>query len=448
MGNSPINRDSGLEWRTARTPTPARIRVVTPAFPFPISPVPPLPLPRPFPYVERASPVMRHSSGPLLRRALLCACALSALCAPGTPATAAAPPPVTPAAAPLAAEADQVPFARRYGAVRHGGIVRAANTSITCRTTAPGCSSAQDGKVVRGGRAAANGDFDMFYVDVDSDPNTYNSSRAEVRVPQGAHVSYARLYWGGNLRVGEQKPPKDNGRVLVAEPGGQYKAVLADSVVGHRTAFGADAYQASADVTRLVRDSGSGLYTVAQVNVAMGRSAAGAWGGWTLVVAYEHPDEPLRHLELWDGFDALAPPGGRTERPFVKPGAPGEFLLRLHDLTIPQTAHGTVGLIAYNGDRDRTGDSLTVTAGRGPATALADAANPRDDVLNSTISEPASTTRAQRTPSYTNTLGYDSDVFDLDRAVRGGGDQLALRLVSHRDAAWIGALFVAVDAKQ
>ncbi|WP_143658441.1 hypothetical protein [Streptomyces sp. Tue6028] len=33
-------------------------------------------------------------------------------------------------------------------------------------------------------------------------------------------------------------------------------------------------------------------------------------------------------------------------------------------------------------------------------------------------------------------------------AIRCGGDQLASRIVSQRDAAWIGAQFGAVDAKQ
>ncbi|MDX3212979.1 DUF3344 domain-containing protein, partial [Streptomyces scabiei] len=284
----------------------------------------------------------------------------------------------------------------------------------------------------RGGRTAVNGDFDMFYIDVDRDPNTYNSSRGEVRLPPGARVSYARLYWGGNLRVGEQKPPKDNGRVLIAEPGGAYKEVLADTVVGHRVARGADAFQASADVTELVRSSGSGLYTVAQVNVAMGRSAAGAWGGWTLMVAYENAAEPLRHLAMWDGFDALARDGEQRVGPVPMP--------------LPERARGTVGLVAYNGDRGSRGDSLTVSTGRGPAVALGDAANPRDDVLNSTISEPAALA-AGRTPAYSNTLGYDSDVLELGDEIRHGGDQLAFRIVSQRDAAWVGALFVAVDAK-
>ncbi|MEV0224766.1 DUF3344 domain-containing protein [Streptomyces sp. NPDC050704] len=365
---------------------------------------------------------MRNSLGLLVRRGMVGVFSLASLWAPGGPASAAA------------AEAENPQFTQRYRALQHGGIVRAANSSITCRRplarTAVSCPAAREGK---GAANAANNHFDMFYIDVDSDPNTYNSSRAEVRLPAGARVSYARLYWGGNLRVGEQKPPKDNGRVLIAEPGGQYKEVLADSVVGHRVARGADAFQASSDVTRLVRASGAGAYTVAQVNVAMGHSAAGAWGGWTLMVAYEKESEPLRHLAMWDGFGVLGRSDGR--------------LIRMRGTKLPEGAGGRAGLVAYNGDRGRTGDSLTVSAGRGATTRLSNGANPRDDVLNSTISEPGRTAPG-RTPAYPNTLGYDSDVFDLGRALRRGGDGLDFRLVSRRDAAWAGALFVAVDAKR
>lgn len=356
---------------------------------------------------------MRNSLRPLLRRVTVGVLTLATIWAPGG-ALASAPP---------SPEAERLAFAQRYKALQHGGIVRAANASISCRTATTSCPAARKG-------TAANGDFNMFYVDVDRDPNTYNSSRAELRVPEGARVTYARLYWGGNLRVGEQKPPKDNGRVLVAEPGGAYKEVLADTVVGHRVAQGADAFQASADVTKLVRASGSGLYTVAQVNVAMGRSVAGAWGGWTLVAAYENPKEPLRHLALWDGFDTLKAGLDRKLR-----------------LPFPKRATGRLGLVAYDGDRGRTGDSLILSTGRRASTVLTDTANPRADVLNSTIGEPGAAA-AERVPSYSNTLGYDSDVFDLGKALRPGGDQLAFRLVSQRDAAWAGALFVAVDAEQ
>jgi hypothetical protein len=382
---------------------------------------------------------MRNPLVPLLHRVTAGALVLAGSWASvGAPATAATAPP--------SPEASRVAFAERYHALQHGGIVRAANSSISCRTTgalgrppqstAPGCQAA------RAGKAAVNGRFDADYIDIDGDPNTYNSSRAEVRLPKGSRVSYARLYWGGNLRVGEQKPPKDNGRVLIAEPGGAYKEVLADTVVGHRVANGADGFQASANVTKLVRASGPGLYTVAQVNVARGRSGAGAWGGWTLVVAYESPSAPLRHLALWDGFDAL------------KDGAARE--IRLPGLPFPAGAGGRAGLVTYDGDRGVTGDTLTLRTTRAgthgqrsrtTATSLTDPANPVGDVMNSTINEPGKTA-PRRVPAYANTLGYDSDVFDLGPGLRGGGDQLAFLLKSHADVVWAGALFAAVDAQR
>ncbi|WP_406105100.1 DUF3344 domain-containing protein [Streptomyces sp. NBC_01003] len=364
---------------------------------------------------------MRHHTGSFLRRTAVGVISLAAISA--TCGAAAAPP---------AREAESIAFTQRYRALQHGGVVRAANAAISCRTAAAGAKVSCP--AARSGRAAANGDFDMVYTDIDRDPNTYNSSSAEVRLPVGARVTYARLYWGGNLRAGEQKPARDNGRVLLHEPGGTYRAVRADTLIGHRVAGGADAYQASADVTRLVRASGGGSYTVAQLNVAKGRSAAGAWGGWTLVAAYEKASEPLRRIALWDGF--------------------ASFDARHRDRTVhlagPPVGAGTagrVGMVAYNGDRGVKGDALSVSSGRrARPVALRNAANPADDVLNSSISEPG---RAQprRVPAYANTLGYDSDVFALGRGIGQRRSGLDLRMTSRRDTAWIGVLFAAVDAK-
>ncbi|WP_371527432.1 DUF3344 domain-containing protein [Streptomyces sp. NBC_01283] len=368
---------------------------------------------------------MRNSLGPLLRRVTLCALSLAVVATPGGPAVAAPAPPA-------AAEAASLTFEQRYHALQHGGITRAANTAVTCRK--PMAARAVSCPAARGGKAAANNDFDMFYVDVDKDPNTYNSSRGEVRLPPGSRVSYARLYWGGNLRVGEQKPARDNGRALIAEPGGSYQHVRADTLVGHRTAHGADAFQASADVTPLVRASGAGLYTVAQVNAAMGHSKAGAWGGWTLVVAYENEAAPLRHLAVWDGFDSLGGARGRGHA------------VRLAGLPVPARAKGSVGMVAYNGDCGTTGDTLTVSTNRSRPVRLSDAANPARDVLNSTISEPGR--QSARTPAYANTLGYDSDIFRLDGGLKADRKGLLIRLASRRESAWAGVLFAAVDAKR
>ncbi|MGW6458595.1 DUF3344 domain-containing protein [Streptomyces sp. NPDC055078] len=344
--------------------------------------------------------------------------------------------PVPAAGAPVG-ESPRIPFAQRYQAVQHGGIVRAANSAITCRT--PKSPSTASCSAVRAGAAGANSDFEMFYVDEDDDPNTYNSSRAELTLPKNSKVTYARLYWGGNLRVGEQKPPKDNGRVLIAEPGGRYKAVLADTRIAHRDADGSDAFQASADITPLVRQSGSGLYTVAQINVAMGHSAVGSWGGWTLVVAYENSDEPLRQLSLWDGFETLN--AGRKSQEFTLPG-----------LRIPARASGRVGFVAYDGDRGRAGDTVEVRADTGKTfgindwTGISDSANPATDVMNSTITGPDSAMKRQ--PAHVNTLGYDSDVFAIDPALWAGGTHLNFRFHAENLGYALGVLFVQADTRR
>ncbi|MET9963204.1 DUF3344 domain-containing protein [Streptomyces sp. NPDC006326] len=343
--------------------------------------------------------------------------------------------PVAGAAPPELGEAPKIPFTQRYQAVQHGGLVRASNSSIACRREeSPEAEPCAD---VKQGAAGVNGDFEMFYSEVDKDPDTYNSTRAELKVPEGAKVSYARLYWGGNLRVGEQKPPEDNGRVLVAEPGGAYKEVLADTVIGHRTDADSDAYQASADVTPLVRKGGAGMWTVAQLNIAMGHSAVGAWGGWTLVVAYEHPQEPLRRISLWDGFEGIA------ER---AAGASGDTV-ELNGLDVPPGAAGKAGVVAYDGDRGALGDSLTVTADSGRRISVSDAENPFNDVMNSTITEFGRPSFV-RQPEHINNLGYDADVFDLSPALSGGARSLNFRFTGESQGQFLGVLFVQTDARR
>ncbi|MEV0776654.1 hypothetical protein [Streptomyces sp. NPDC050428] len=205
-----------------------------------------------------------------------------------------------------AKEATRIPFRERYHAVQHGGIVRAANSAVTCRTT------------------------------------------------------------GRNLRVGEQKPPKGNGRVLIAEPGGAYKEVLSE----RRRVPGAAGRRSS-------RTSGPGT-----------------------------------RCAIW-------PSGGA----------------------------GAIGVVSYDGDPGTGGDSVTVRTGRGIASSVSDSANPTHDVMNSSIADDGSN-HIKRQPAYKNTLGYDSDVFDLREALVSGGDTMNVSFRTGCDSVWLGAFFVAVDARR
>ncbi|WP_455361561.1 DUF3344 domain-containing protein [Streptomyces sp. SYSU K21746] len=285
-------------------------------------------------------------------------------------------------AAPASRDSDTIPFVQRYQAVQHGGIVRTAASCVTCDT-----------------------------------------SSARLSLPAGSRVTYARLYWGGNLPVGERKPSRDNGRVLVAEPGGAHTEVLADTRTGHSTADGSATHQASADVTGLVRKSGPGRWSVARADVVR--------GGWSLVVAYENSREPLRYLSLWDGWQTLGPDRRSHD-------------VRLRGLRIPLEAAGRAGVVGYGGDRAVLGDSLSVEAGGARRVWLGDRANPATDVMNSTISDLGRTT-AGRPGARLNPPGYDSDVLDLAPALTRGGDHLDFRFHAVGGCYSLGVLFVQTD---
>lgn len=302
-------------------------------------------------------------------------------------------------AAPAPGESARIPFTERYHVTQHGGIARAANSSVTCKTTAG--RTATPCAVAQQGGAGRNSLYRMAAIDGDSDARTANSSSATLHLPAGSRVSYARLYWG--------------------------------PLTGHRPHSAAEGFQASADVTRLVRSSGAGAYTVAQINMATGHSATGVWGGWTLVAAYENKRQPLRSIALWDGFQAL----GADRR---------ELSLRLPGPRIPANSHGRAGLVAYDGDRGRGNDTLSVRAGRHTAQTVRDAANPATDVMNSTVTDFGRPT--VRWPAYRNTLGFDSDVFDITPALRSGGDRLTFRFTARDPGNLLGALFVQTDTRR
>ncbi|MFI1738254.1 hypothetical protein [Streptomyces sioyaensis] len=334
------------------------------------------------------------------------------------------------AAAPAPRESTGIPFTERYHVTQHGGIARAANSSVVCkapagRTGGPCAAARQDGAGRRGHDGTA-------YPDVDSDARTDSSSRAALRIPAGSRVGYARLYWGGTLRAGTHRAAENNGQVLVAGPGGRYRTVRADTLVGHRGRDAADGFQASADLTGLVRRSGAGAYTVAQLKGVKGPSAAGTGGGWTLVAVYENAKEPLRRIALWDGFRPLTA-DRRT------------FTVRLNGLHIPANSRGRAGVVAYDGYRGRGNDALTVRAGRHHPLKVHDSANPANDVMNSTITDFGQP--AARRPAYRNTLGFDSDVFDITPALRSGADRLTFRFTTRNPGYLLGALFVQADTR-
>ena len=345
-----------------------------------------------------------------------------------------------------------LPLTTRYHAEMHGSITRIGNTLMTCdETKAPlfkgvsSCKDAQKGV----GTGIYNNNYPMRYVNQypgkfplppsegGGFETLYSSSGASLNLIPGSTVKYARLYWGGTRGLGKVTLPltQVDGVLFKTPDGKQYHEINTDPSykdLGYMTGVGEGnamehGYQASADVTKLVKASGNGNYIVADMDSVV---ANHSWGGWSLVVAYENCDKPLRNIQLSDGFQ------------IELPDSPA-LVSKVTGLKVPDDGQiaANLGFIAYDGDRSWTGDTVTVKSTNGPSTVLSTPDKPANDFMNSTISESIPSDQFVRAPSYVNQMGYDSDRIDISSLLRPGDKDLTFTFNTKKDGYQVGAVF-------
>lgn len=318
-------------------------------------------------------------------------------------------------------------FTLRYSNNINGQITIAANTLMQCPTATPdpavnsGCAGARAGTNARN-----NNTFDMGWLDVDSDPSTFDSSQATLNLPSDGVVLFAGLYWTGIQKKGEAITGA-NGYVGVPLPPpnasaiGQVKFKLPDSSAYQTiTAANVDlgpisvgsGYGAFADVTELVTEAGPGIYTVADVQTGTGGNTA---AGWSLVVAYGDQAEPLRNLSVFDGLKVVS--------------GSSAIDIALSGFKTPSagTVRTTIGVVAAEGDAGATGDYLSVNDN-----LLTDAVHPSNNTENSTIANRGAHVTTKN-PDWRNQLGYDSSLFSADGFLPNGATNAMFRAKTSGD---------------
>ena len=349
-----------------------------------------------------------------------------------------------------------IPMTTRYQADMNGSITRIANTLMTCDETkppvTPGVASCLDAR--KGvGQGIYNNNYNMRYVNQypgkfklpasegGGYETLYSSSGAVMNLSKGSDIKYARLYWGGTRGIGNKVLPltKVDGVLFKGAKDKTYHEVntKADhSDLGWMTGVGeGDAmehgYQASADVTDIVKKNGNGNYIVADMDSVL---RPHSWGGWTLVVAYENCDLPYRHITLDDGFQIVLPRSAPLS-------------VGVSDLKTPTSGpiKSVLGYVAYDGDRTYTGDSVTVKSTTGPLTKLSLPGKPADDFMNSTIIDDAGSVAGARTPNYVNQMGYDSNRLDISSLIRNGDTGLDFTFSTKLDGYQVGAIYSYTD---
>ncbi|MEM1093845.1 MAG: T9SS type A sorting domain-containing protein [Bacteroidota bacterium] len=290
-------------------------------------------------------------------------------------------------------------FTPRFSTNANGNITFVANALTTC-SGGGSCTAAQNGAVRQ------NNSFNGINIDIDGVGSTFNSSSSQLNLPASANVLWAGLYWSAGVDGLTGTQIADRYDVLFdtpATPGFSYQTLAATQQDDDGYS-----YMGFAEVTSLVQAAGNGAYTVANVQVDTGDR--NRFAGWTLIVVYEDPNEPLRNLTVFDGSAQVS--GSTPTTSFTADG-----------FTTPFTGSFDtfLGVVATDGDRGFTGDQFIANG-----TNLQDVLGTTNDFFNSSITLPdaggTNQFNTNRNPSFNNTLGYDADVLMLPGGIVNNGD--------------------------
>ncbi len=264
-------------------------------------------------------------------------------------------------------------------------------------------------------------------------------STAQLTLPPGAQVAYARLYWGGNL--GEDIVLANSAINFEKTGSGGFSMMLlpspAKDVVTAVGGGGGHVYQGSYDVTALVQRYGVGAYRVGNVvrRSVINRDEDVQFNSWSMVVVYRNDKEPVRNINVYDGLDSVDI--GRS----VNLGVIG---FRVPEGGAPQ---GKLGVIAYEGDTDKK-DSLLFNN-----QAVGDAINPTDNIFNGTrslLGMPVSVTGdlPQLTGTAGSMSGMDLDQIDISAMLKANDIQASVQANSVDDVYFVGGLFTSIRSRK
>jgi len=291
------------------------------------------------------------------------------------------------------------PFTIRYQVTQKGGIRYVSNTSVTC--SGGGCGAGRT-EIPPAGTSTDNG-FTAAYVDIDADATTFSSSSDSLNLPSCSQISWAGLYWGGEITSAAPNFAT-RGQCKIKVNNGSYVNLTATSLQDN--AIGFDTYHCFVDITSIVSAAGTNSrFTVANVAARVG--GTNRFGGWSIVVVYKNDLQPMRNLTVFNGLSNVSgsnPTTDITVSGFLTP------------LAGPVTFE--VGNLTFDGDRSSTGDQLMFNGGSGFVN-ISDAVNPLNDIFNSTLSyNGVQKTAPFINPAYTNSLGWDADIFIPNNAAK------------------------------
>ncbi len=250
---------------------------------------------------------------------------------------------------------------------------------------------------------------EYFLCEYQLDPNTNNSTAAELEMPEGATIAWVGLYWQAivheddfttnmNIKLGRSNDTYDDFNFTTLTP----------TVLDYMHDAGTDdlvSYAAFTDVTDLFKTNGwtAGHYVVADVLISEGKNdGLGLYGAWTLVVIYEDSlstTEKFRSFSIFDGWKQIQADIH---------GGPSHLEIDVTGFYTPNKTNITssVSVFTAEGDKNIEGDILsTIDYSNGNRVALPTGSN---NSFNSSINSSGT-----RFPELINNNGIDIHTYNI-----------------------------------
>lgn len=302
----------------------------------------------------------------------------------------------------------------------------------------------------------------LAYVDIDNDPTTFNSSSAELKLPNGdcGEIVYAGLYWtthpsvlnkGNN--VWEELPfltyngtRYDYNKLKFKKEGKPYIDIIAEDFMKIKSPNHTDlrGFIGYVDVTDYVIKNGYGNYFVADMAGSIeshGNNGIGDnnFGGWGMVVVYKDTAAPWRYITVFDGAYFIS----SSTYPNIDIPISG-----FRSNSIGQV-NANIGLMAGEGDFEFEGDYFAIfNKGTNSYERLSHINNNTNNFFNSSIL----TGSNSRNPNYTNNAGFDLVKFPLlnvnNKFIKNNDTSALFRAGSTLEDFFLFSFVIGIDAYQ
>lgn len=238
------------------------------------------------------------------------------------------------------------------------------------------------------------------------------SSSENYTMNPGDVVENAYLYWAGS-GTGDFNVNL-NGNPIVAER--TFALTLASS--------GKPFFSAFADVTSLVSATGSGTYTLSDLDVSSFLNHleycnnGTNFAGWAIVIIYKNDTLPLNQLNVYDGLQNV----------------PSVLTISLNSLNVIDNADAKIGFVAWEGDRNiAVNETLSINGNIISNQPL----NPANNAFNGTNSITGSTTL----------YNMDLDIYSIENNINIGDTSAIIQLTSGQDFVMINTVVTKLNSQ-